>query len=126
MASETSIGPRIAVWTVAVACLVGSGGSAAAQQYFYWSDDGTNTIGRANLDGSSPNQSWITGCNGPYAVTVDDSYVYWTNYSNGSIGRANIDGSSPDQSWITGGSTPTGVAAAPAPIPVELVSFTIE
>ena len=78
--------------------------------YVYWGNYGGNTIGRANLDGSSPNQNWITGCNGPAGVVVDANYVYWGNYGGNTIGRANLDGSSPNQNWITGSSKPVEVA----------------
>ena len=38
----------------------------------YWSNgDIPQTIGRADLDGSKPNQGWISGCSGPTGVVVD-------------------------------------------------------
>lgn len=40
-------------------------------QYVYWTNSSTNTIGRANLDGSSPNQNLITGAARPFGVEVD-------------------------------------------------------
>jgi len=78
--------------------------------YIYWTNNGNNTIGRANLDGSSPNQSFITGANSPYNLTVDGTYIYWDNSGGNAIGRANLDGSSPNQSFITGANLPRGVA----------------
>jgi virginiamycin B lyase len=83
---------------------------AVAGAHVYWAHQASGTIGRANLDGTSPDQSFITGANDPIGVTVDGSYVYWTNYASGTIGRASLDGTSPDQNFITGASDPTGVA----------------
>ena len=84
--------------------------------YVYWSNSGLD-IGRADLDGSNPNQSWITGCDGLLGVAVDANHVYWSNYFGGTIGRANLDGSSPNQSWITGCDGPLGIALDPPPPP---------
>ena len=62
----------------------------------------THTIGRANLDGSGVDQSFITGANVPTGVAVDGQHVYWTNQlartrSGGrtSTARASIRASSP-------------------------------
>ena len=38
-----------------------------------------NTIGRANLDGTGVNQSFITGASSPHGVAVDGGHVYWAN-----------------------------------------------
>ena len=38
-----------------------------------------DTIGRANLDGTSVNQSFITGADCPAGVAVDADHVYWAN-----------------------------------------------
>ena len=84
--------------------------SHTCSAYIYWTNVESNTIGRANLDGTGPNQSWITGGNAPARAAVDSNYVYWTNYSGYTIGRANLDGSSPDQNWITGCDEPFGIA----------------
>ena len=75
--------------------------------HIYWTDGLTNTIGRANLDGSGVDESFITtGAN--WGVAVDAAHVYWAN--GNTIGRANLDGSGVDQSFITGVSGPRGVA----------------
>ena len=71
---------------------------------------GPGTIGRANLDSSGVNQSFISGVSGPFGVAVDGGHVYWTNSGYGTIGRANLDGSGANQSFITGTSIPYGVA----------------
>jgi hypothetical protein len=76
----------------------------------YWTNSGGDTIGRANLDGTGVNQSWITGANTPYGVAVDANFVYWTNAGSDTIGRANLDGTGVNQNWIAGANTPIGVA----------------
>ena len=43
-------------------------GLAVDADHLYWA---TGTIGRANLDGTSPDQSFITGANQPCGVAVD-------------------------------------------------------
>jgi hypothetical protein len=68
------------------------------------------TIGRANLDGTGVDQSFITGAESPGGVAVDGSHVYWTNELGDSIGRANLDGTGVDQSFIRAGKFPCGPA----------------
>jgi hypothetical protein len=71
-----------------------------------------NTIGRANLDGSGVNRSFITAA-APTGVAVDSAHLYWTNYAEGrpsTIGRANLDGSGVNQGFITGVQPFGGVA----------------
>ena len=85
-------------------------GAAVAVRHIYWANAGTNTIGRADLDGSNPNQSFITGASSPIGVAVDAEHIYWVNDDNGTIGRAGLDGSNVNQSFITGAYFPSGVA----------------
>ena len=82
----------------------------AAGAYVFWGNATVNTIGRANLDGSGANQSFITGASNPNGVAVDGLHVYWTNFNAGSIGRAYLDGSGANESFISGLFQPTGVA----------------
>jgi hypothetical protein len=86
-------------------------GAGAVVRHIYWTNAETDTIGRANLDGSGVNQSFIsvTSGNQPNGVAVDAHHVYWSNgnclYPPGcvqTIGRANLDGSGVNQSFITG------------------------
>ena len=65
----------------------------------------TPAIGRANLDGTRRQPSFITGTGRPYAgIAVDAKHIYWANWSAPvrPIGRANLDGTGVDQSFITG------------------------
>ena len=86
--------------------LVGS-----ADAYLYWANAGTNasgtTLGRANLDGSGANQSFVTGARGPVGVDVDNAHIYWSDAvtpscSGTTIGRANLNGTGANPSFING------------------------
>jgi virginiamycin B lyase len=80
---------------------------AQANAFVYWSNthfgEGTS-LGRANLDGTGVDQSFITGAVGPVQVAVNSRYIYWANANAGTIARANLDGSSPNERFITGAS----------------------
>ena len=98
-------GMAVAVWLSA---------AADANGYVYWANssiptlNGT-TLGRANLDGTGVDQSFITGANGPCGVAVDSAHIYWGNDGAGvgtTLGRAAIDGSAVDQSFISGAARP--------------------
>lgn len=89
--------------------------------YIYWSNAGANchgplstcdgtTIGRAKLDGSSVNQSFITGADGPAHLAVNGNYIYWANFNGSTIGRASLDGSGANQRFLTTAGQPGGVA----------------
>jgi virginiamycin B lyase len=82
-------------------------GIAVGAGHIYWAHP--EAIGRANLDGSNPNQSFVPA-GLPYAVAVDSSHIYWADTNTGTIGRANLDGSNPDQNFITTANYPSGVA----------------
>jgi hypothetical protein len=79
--------------------------------YLYWANWG-GTIGRANLDGTGVNQSFISTGGNPVSVVASGNYIYWTDYQSGAgaIGRANLDGTGVNQSFISGLSNPWGMA----------------
>jgi hypothetical protein len=118
----------LALATLAVATIALA---ARADAYVYWAANptggsGTPAIGRANLDGTNPNQTFITGAywgqsGAPYGLAVDlapdiegNKYVYWTvlfeqgSTVNGAIGRATVDGTVVPQtpSWPMSASHP--------------------
>src|SRR5919205_1138024 len=84
--------------------------AAPADAFVYWANSGTNSIGRASLDGTGASQNFIPGANAPDGVAVDGAHVYWANVNTGTIGRANLDGTDVNQSFITGANAPAGVA----------------
>jgi hypothetical protein len=96
---------------LALLALLALGGAAApAQAFVYWDNVNSGAIGRANLDGTGADQSFITTASIPRWVAVDRARVYWATGGAGTIGRANLDGSGADPSFITGASSLEGVA----------------
>lgn len=86
-------------------------GLAVDARHVYWANfEDADSIGRANLDGTGVDQSFVTGASDPVGVAVDGGHVYWTNRATNTIGRADLDGSHPDQSFITGANLPYGLA----------------
>jgi hypothetical protein len=85
--------------------------SARAEAFVYWANYNGTTIGRANLDGSGANQSFVETGDFPCGVAVDATHIYWANF-DGTIGRAALDDpGNPDQDFIsTGAEGPCGVA----------------
>jgi virginiamycin B lyase len=100
--------PRRAVLLLAALLAASLALAARAEAFVYWSNFGTNTIGRANLDGTGVDQSFVPRADEPCGVAVDASHVYWADTD--AVGRANLDGSGADQSFITGTNFPCGVA----------------
>jgi virginiamycin B lyase len=92
---------------------------AVDSSHVYWSNQ-AHAIGRANLDGTGVDQSFITGRKIiPLGVAVNANHVYWANGSVGSggpsrplstIGRANLDGTGVTHRFIRGATYPFGVA----------------
>jgi len=77
----------------------------SAEAYVYWAANaGTRArdgmIGRANLDGTGVDRSFITGVPGASGVAVTPSHIYWTNHWGGKIGRANLDGTGVNPRFI--------------------------
>jgi sugar lactone lactonase YvrE len=68
------------------------------------------SIGRANLDGTGVDQSFVPTASAAYGVAVDGAHVYWVNGGSTTIGRANLDGSGINQAFISGATTPRGPA----------------
>jgi virginiamycin B lyase len=102
--------------TAAPALAAGDPTTAAAPTsgHVYWATIDLNglpgTIGRANLNGTMVNQSFIPGATQPSGsqdVTVDATHIYWADQRAGTIGRANLDGTGVDPNFITGLDTKT-------------------
>ena len=82
---------------------------ARAAAYVYWTDGNGAAIGRAGLDGSRADPSFISTLGFPEAIAVNPKHVYWTN-ATAAVGRAGIDGSGIDHEFIEGPRTVSGVA----------------
>ncbi len=108
------VGPRRAVRSLATAAAVFAlllSGAGSANAYVFWANSGTNTVGRANLDGSSPSASFISPTTSASYIAFDGTYIYWADQGAGTIGRARADGTgTPDQAFVNGVGSPTGVA----------------
>lgn len=75
-------------------------GAPSAWADIYWTNSGNGTIGRAYLDGTGVNESFITDqFSNPFGVAVDSSHIYWGN-GDTLIGRANLDGSGANDDFI--------------------------
>jgi hypothetical protein len=90
-------------------------GVAIDSRFIYWTqgDATTGSIGRANLNGSDPNPSFIphsAGVSDPSGIAVTPTAIYWQN-GGGSIGRADLDGSAPNSSFLATSTSNCGVTA---------------
>jgi sugar lactone lactonase YvrE len=106
---------RIALLGTLAAVLAGAAGFSStalgAGAHIYWADINTNVIGEANLNGSEPNLTFITGAVVPEGLTVHGNNLYWANFESKSIGRATLEGKEATQAFVATASEPTGVAA---------------
>lgn len=100
----------------------------ADAEHVYWADryqyypegvTGNYTIGRANLDGTGIDRTFITGLlNLPHGLAVDETSVYWTASDDDDIGHAPLTGGLAtfeglvDEGWF-------GVSGHPESIAVE-------
>ncbi|HEU5004917.1 MAG TPA: DUF5050 domain-containing protein [Candidatus Saccharimonadales bacterium] len=85
---------------MSVSSPTGPFGVAVDNNFIYWINAPTNSIGRANIDGTGVNTSFITGISGAVGLAVDNTYIYWSTGT--AIGRANLDGTGANGSFITG------------------------
>ena len=102
-----------------------AGGAIAIDaRHIYWAD---GNIGRARIDGTRVDQSFIQVPHGPRGLAVDEAHVYWTaigeapgtGWEQGVIGRAGIDGSNPHRRFISTPSSPSVYPRAPRGIAVN-------
>jgi hypothetical protein len=93
--------------------LFGAQAVAVDGSHIYWAN-GPNSIGRANLDGTGANPSFVSGIFSANALAVDsvNGFIFWADLEGDRIGRANLaDGSGVSTSFIsTFGGKATGVA----------------
>jgi len=99
---------------LAAALLTCLGLAVPASADIYWANEGGGTIGRADADGTNPNNAFITGASGLHGVAVDAAYAYWAHEGDaaagGLIGRAPLaDPAAANQAFITTGATPRGI-----------------
>lgn len=88
-------------------------GITADSSHVYWTDEGTDEIGRAELNGANVEPSLIPIAGEvPEGMAIDAGHVYWANLVGQAIGRAELDGSNPEPHFIqlSAASFPEGVA----------------
>ena len=113
----TGVGQATIAGTITAAAFIPTSsaptGLAVDATHVYWSNFSSNTIGRANLDASSPNQSWLTGATGPVGIDVNATHLYWSNYDTmpPTVARTAFDFTAP---LIAGPSSFTAVATTPS------------
>jgi hypothetical protein len=96
-----------------------------AAQKIYWTDNGSNKIQRANMDGSSIEDLVTTGIDFVRGMALDLSggKIYWADAGTDKIQRANLDGSNIEDVVATGLGSPFDVVLEPPPPqPVPAVS----
>ena len=93
---------------------VGNISKSLAGDKMYWSDRGSNTIKRANLDGTDI-ETLISGVGQARGVAVDWVHhrLYWADNGNDKIQRSMLDGSQVEDIVTTGLKFPAGVAVDP-------------
>lgn len=121
---------------IAVLAVVCSGAvltaAPAAPAYIWWTHDATRLgVGRAALDGSGAQDTFIPSVAGTWAyargVASDGTHVYWTNHMPNTspsvpfappiIARANVDGSDVNQAFTASiGQSTSGMAVSPTHI----------
>jgi virginiamycin B lyase len=92
---------------LAVTCCLAVAAKASA--HVYWTNEGASNVGRAELDGTSPEPGFLEGVGDSIGLAIDGSHIYWAN-AEGGIGRANLDGSDPEPDFIAGLEMPFAVA----------------
>jgi len=70
--------------------------------HIFWAD-GVSKIGRAKIDGTDVDPSFITGADFPCGPSINaaSKTIYWANTANQTIGKANLDGTHVQQGFIT-------------------------
>jgi hypothetical protein len=79
------------------------GGIAVDARHLYWANQGFFggtglSIGRANLDGTAPDRTFIKTVDLPRGIAVDGRHLYWS--TGGAIARANLDGTRSVENFI--------------------------
>lgn len=98
------------LWPEQAGAIASACGMAIDSRHIYWADDWHGSIGRANLDGGSPDYTFITGIKEPCGVAVNDTHVFWASTGGNSIGRARLDGAEQNHAFVSAVTAPCGVA----------------
>jgi virginiamycin B lyase len=80
-------------------CVVLAFANRGVADSIYWANDGSLSIGRANLDGTGVNQTFVKNAGYVNNVAVGASGIWWAK--DGSVERANLNGSCPTHNFIS-------------------------
>jgi hypothetical protein len=94
------------------------GGLAVNGEHIYWANTDKGTIGRASLNGTNVELSFLTGLASPIGLALGQKHlywasfgtVYWASFGTGSIGRADLGGGHVNKQFITAAGDPRGIA----------------
>jgi hypothetical protein len=87
-------------------------GTGPTGQHLYWTNYGSGTVMRANLDGTGVTTLVSGRTNHLYGLAADASHIYWIEadaVGNGTVMRANLDGTGMT-TLASGQSAPIGIA----------------
>lgn len=65
-------------------------GIATDEGHIYWSNAGTNNIGRAEISGASVERTWSSGESRPWGIFVSGEVLYWANSNLNSVGMKKL------------------------------------
>jgi len=107
-----SLGEKRCLMALALLWLLLHPHTGLSQNKMYWTDEGTQKIQRANLDGTGVEDLVTTGLSYPQGIALDVAAgkMYWTDRGTLKIQRANLDGSSVEDLVTTGLIIPSGIA----------------
>jgi hypothetical protein len=92
-------------------------GIAVDSTFIYWANAETGYIGRAKLNGTSVEPTWLhTEATAVVGIAVDSGHIYWAAGPTAYIGRATIAGASIEKTWLHNGTGAEGIAVNAANI----------
>lgn len=98
-------------WVIGLVLAASVAAAAPASAHIYWTSRGTDTIGRARLDGTVAIRDFIHTEAPARGIAIDGQHMYWAQgAAKGSIGRANLNRIGVEQVFISTGNNTRGVA----------------
>lgn len=87
-------------------------GIAVNSSSIFWNNTGAGTMGKANIDGSSPTGNLVvTGPEPSCGIAADQNFVYWLDVGIAqSVSRATVNGGDRQTNFINGATGSCGVA----------------
>lgn len=116
---------HLAAILIALVALLVAAADASAN-FVYWANGQQSSIGRAKINGTGANSTFIGGLTNVHGVAVDSKFIYWTQGigASSTIGRANLDGSGANPNFIPN-SAALGFAAVGSQAGIAVTSSAI-